>query len=821
MATELKRFSGPYATMTVATYEPLIIQWISFLTLRNLSMDLALRYPKAKLMVRKEHFPTAYGLNETLRPRLPMRPDLKLQDAPKWIPLNHMGLPMDPDALGKAGVKGFPGMMASGSQAIVSGAVSLDPSAVPAMEHMSKAWGMNDLVRSAVKKAADSFGSLMNIPVLLDRRMVKAVPGINVHDVKMKLEQTMYTTVRDWVKAGAKDDLMVRLSKDLHYDGIQIPHFWPWLSYEMLSPIGVAHYYRQLYFNLEEGVGPVEEAFTVAPLETLEVLYQTVRRQIHEEVLEQGLESVSESATEEKNLDEVSDKVSSMMQMDSSASMSANASGGIGVWSVCAEASASLNTSSQNSRELSTRRLKEMTKRASERITKSFSIKTTDSTDTTTTSSTRRVIRNDGADPVSYGLRRVLRRVQVKVQDLGPRLVWQLYLRDPGHGLARSKFVLYRDAQPIAVPDVPPGVPPRPIGGSDTGSVSTSIIVFRHTDGVEYYAVEFVIKPGPDRDITGVRVDSMTDLEGGGKDDEAPAPHNEVDLGSLWNPATRTFTARIAILPGDSATVQLNYTYNYSPSQAVLDAWELLRADAASKITESAMIDQFEQQKNLITQRSRIRPRPANDLRKEERYEVMNRMVDYLFGRGDELSEPTPLEIEQFHRFFDIDGMFTYNHPSWWKPRFQGKGLVDRMPYEITSESEPAALGSSLGWALQLDGDHRRNEFLNSAWARVCLPIKPGLESQALAWLREHLEGDAGYNDTSGPLKRLIDDIAAFRKRERDLDTDSADYVTVDSTPGAPVDPLKPEGVYPIVQEFDVTVPTEGFVYDRLNVVTP
>jgi hypothetical protein len=196
-------------------------------------------------------------------------------------------------------------------------------------------------------------------------------------------------------------------------------------------------------------------------------------------------------------------------------------------------------------------------------------------------------------------------------------------------------------------------------------------------------------------------------------------------------------------------------------------------------------------------------------------------MVDYLFGRGDERSEPTPLEIEQFHRFFDIDGMFTYNHPSWWKPRFQGKGLVDRMPYEITSESEPAALGSSLGWALQLDGDHRRNEFLNSAWARVCLPIKPGLESQALAWLREHLEGDAGYNDTSGPLKRLIDDIAAFRKRERDLDTDSADYVTVDSTPGAPVDPLKPEGVYPIVQEFDVTVPTEGFVYDRLNVVTP
>jgi hypothetical protein len=136
----------------------------------------------------------------------------------------------------------------------------------------------------------------------------------------------------------------------------------------------------------------------------------------------------------------------------------------------------------------------------------------------------------------------------------------------------------------------------------------------------------------------------------------------------------------------------------------------------------------------------------------EERYEVMNRLVSYLFGRGDDPSEPTPLEIEYFHRYFDIEGIFTYMHPSWWKPRFAGKRVsLQRPAYEITAESEPAPMGSSLGWLLQLDGDRRRNEFLNSPWARVCMPLRAGREREAVAWLAKHLEGEVGYNADKGP----------------------------------------------------------------------
>ena len=191
--------------------------------------------------------------------------------------------------------------------------------------------------------------------------------------------------------------------------------------------------------------------------------------------MEQGLEVVSESAVEEKNLDEVSDKVSSMVQQDVSASMSANASGGIGVWQVGASASANFGVSSQRGREFSSRRLKEVTKRASERITKSFSIKTKDSTEVTETSTTRRVI---GTRRRPRQLRPASRLAAGQRESPGPGAEARSgnsTLRNPGTGLARGRFVHFRETGPITVPDIPPGMPPRPSGGSETESTSTSI----------------------------------------------------------------------------------------------------------------------------------------------------------------------------------------------------------------------------------------------------------------------------------------------------------------------------------------------------------
>jgi hypothetical protein len=463
--------------------------------------------------------------------------------------------------------------------------------------------------------------------------------------------------------------------------------------------------------------------------------------------------------------------------------------------------------------------VKEVTRRASERITKSFTIKTRDFEEVTTTSLTRRVIRNESQQPVSYGLRRVLRRVHVKVQSLGPRLVWQLYLRDPGTGLARSRFVHFRESAPIAVPDEPPGLEPRPKGGTDTGTTSSDVT----WDGThKTYYVVIVVQTGADRAIRAVSIDSISDLEGGGKDDPAPSPRNDVQWGGYFDAATGTYTVNIGILKGDASSVSVSYTYTWDPSQTVLDEWEKKRQEAVTKLTQELLNEQFEREKTLITERSKIKARPANDLRREERYEVMNRMVSQLFARGDDPSGPIPLEIEYFHRYFDIDSMFVYLHPSWWKPRYSPVATgLERPAYEITAESDPAPLGSSLGWMLQLDGDDRRNEFLNSPWIRVCLPIRPTQERDAIAWLARHIEGEVGYDPSKDPLKDLLETIESVRGAEAGLGLDGPEYVTVDSTPGAPSAPLSPEAVFPIIDQFDVTVPTDGFVYDELKVVIP
>jgi hypothetical protein len=601
-----------------------------------------------------------------------------------------------------------------------------------------------------------------------------------------------------------------------------------------LSPIGLAHFYRQLYYSIGEGVGPIEQAMTIAPLETLEVVTETVRRQSHEEVFEMGSETVSETATESKNLDEVSDKVATMVQRDNSAAFSANvsasASGGIGVFQVSGStsfgASSSFAQSSQQSREFATRRLKETTRRASERITKSFSVRVRDTTDFTTSNLTRRVIKNESANPVSYGLRRVFNRIKVKVQSMGPYLVWQVYIRNPGAGLARSKFVHFADTTHVAPPSDPPAIRPKPAGGTETGTQS-SVVSWSSSDQSHY--VTLVIPQGADRKITAVRIDSITDMENLTKDDYAPSPRNDIVFGQTITPDAQ-FQVSIGILRGDADSVSVNYTFTWEPSKAAVDAWDAEKQAAAKQQEqavaaerEKALREDFERKRALITAKSKIRPRPAADLRREERFEVMNRMVSHLFRSTGNASAPAPLEIELFHRYFDIEGMFVYVHPSWWIPRYTSPAAgLSRAEYEITADSEPAPMGSSLGWKIQLDGDTRRSEFLNSPWVRACLPIRPGREREALAWLSEHIEGQIGYDPAVNPLKSLLEDIENIRSEQEKLGINGPEYVTVNSTVGAPGAPLTPvERLYPIIDEFEVTVPTEGFVYDRLDVQIP
>lgn len=823
MTTELKRFTDSYASMTVAVYEPLIVRWFSQQVLWTIADSMAKRAVSSGSLSKNALTAAPRMLSRSALPE-----DLEAVLEDEGVDVKEL-LARDgrdflaklPEAKREAVIARLPMLGRAGDVLLPGGELELTTAVAGADKEL-----------------------LSGIPVLTSNAPAGVRDDLDVKELRQTLIKDFDGIVKEMLEVGKLlpaselrkkivDAAKGRFAASKHDVAIDLlPVLGEWEEY--LSPIGIAHFYRQLYFNSSEGAGPIEEAFTIAPAETLEVVYETVRRQIHEELVEMGSEVVSESAVEAKNLDEVSDKVSSMIQRDSSAAMSANAtisgSGDVGVWSVSASAtlgaSADLKTSTQRGTELASRRLKETTKRASERITKTFSIKTRDVLDITTTNVTRRIIKNATNAPLSYGLRRVYRRVEVKVQNLGPRLVWQLYVREPGRGLALSKFVHFQEASPVATPSQPPATKPRPAGGTDTG---TTVAALQWDNGRKTYFVTVVVTTGSDRRVTAVSIDSITDLEGGGKEDYAPSARNDVQWAQSYDAATGTFKVNIGILPGDAASVQIGFTYVYDAGPSVLTAWEQEQqkaqaefAQAEAKAREEALRAQFERDRALITERSKIRSRPANDLRKEERYEVMNRMVSHLFGPSKTGAEPSPLDIELFHRYFDIEMMFVYNHPSWWKPRYSPitTGLR-RKAYEITAESEPAPLGSSLGWLLQLDGDARRNEFLNSPWLRVCMPMRPGREAEAIGWLAEHIEGQLGYDPKKEPLKSLLADIAAIRKREVELGIDGPDYVTVDSTVGAPDTALKPENVYPVVDEFEVTVPTDGFIYDEIQVKIP
>ena len=82
-----------------------------------------------------------------------------------------------------------------------------------------------------------------------------------------------------------------------------------------------------------------------------------------------------------------------------------------------------------------------------------------------------------------------------------------------------------------------------------------------------------------------------------------------------------------------------------------------------------------------------------------------------------------------------------------YKIRFGKESGSRQNNYLITDKSEPAPLGSSIGWLLQLDGDNHRNAFLNAAWAKIVIPIRKGFERVAIEWLLEqNIEGTDNLN---------------------------------------------------------------------------
>jgi hypothetical protein len=198
--------------------------------------------------------------------------------------------------------------------------------------------------------------------------------------------------------------------------------------------------------------------------------------------------------------------------------------------------------------------------------------------------------------------------------------------------------------------------------------------------------------------------------------------------------------------------------------------------DAANKAAgEAATIENARKTKEAFIKAAKeriefasdITRRAAEDLREEERIIVYRRLIEslmwsYNYQHADNRNRHVLSEL--INSIFDIDKMLYFVAPDWWKPRehmkqflsindlqsklsesIVGWGPLRPDNYLITEKSKPAPLGSSLGWLLQLDGDNLRNAFLNAPWVKAVIPVRPGKEQAAMAWLQNvNVEGSEG-----------------------------------------------------------------------------
>jgi hypothetical protein len=197
-----------------------------------------------------------------------------------------------------------------------------------------------------------------------------------------------------------------------------------------------------------------------------------------------------------------------------------------------------------------------------------------------------------------------------------------------------------------------------------------------------------------------------------------------------------------------------------------------------------------------------VKQRDPDDLRDEERTTVYRQLIRQLMEPAEDQTPHVASELVR--ALFDVDKMLYFVSPEWWMPRkvyaqtfatkkpalqaqlgkiaslpglagkislsgavssaaaggdsaqyvsapdetsWGGSNEAGRDNYLITEGSNPAPSGASLGWLLQLDGDARRNAFLNSPWVKAVIPIRPGREKAALEWLtKAHVEGSDGLD---------------------------------------------------------------------------
>jgi hypothetical protein len=581
-----------------------------------------------------------------------------------------------------------------------------------------------------------------------------------------------------------------------------------------LSPIGIVHLFRQYFFEFDTFLGPPVGHVWLSPGASVELIETSTRRTLTERTVETLLESVSKSESSATDQEEISDAVKQDNREDTKLGVTSTVNQSWGSGSATATASLNMDRTQQVARENTHKRMREQTEKLSTEIRQNYKTSFKTVTEVTDTSSKRYVLSNATTDLLNYEMRRKMRQVGVQVQDIGTYLCWQTFVDEPGRALGLSNLV--HIAQPADLVPQPNqkkvSYPPRIPKSFEVGTVWDFGSERKRNDPklgyipLDTVALPFQVDSGyeiepPPGDRLALNIRSINGEEAGGQRWNFTGRFvgsNQIQIGVIADASGLRVKERIDyVLVGELVMVPTAAEKSaIDTSNAKID----VDIGAANREQERATQEAFfKAATERIEQASKVKARKFEDLREEERTIVYRALIKelltaqfYYLPEGDANQETRHVLSELINSIFDIDKMLYFVAPEWWKPRkhygqFVGKHAgagkilgkktkpkvhgvlgnelvtnwsdneIRQDNYYITNDSDPARLGSSLGWLLQLDGDNHRNAFLNAPWVKAVIPIRPGKEQAATNWLQQvNVEGADGLtNNYSAPAAEL------------------------------------------------------------------
>lgn len=570
-----------------------------------------------------------------------------------------------------------------------------------------------------------------------------------------------------------------------------------------LSPLGIAHLFREYFFELDTFLGTPVGHVWLAPGATVELIEIQTRRVLTEQSFEQATETTRKSEDSTTQQDDLSDAVKDDNRSDVKLGVNVSSNQSWGWGSAAESASFGMDNTQSHAREETHKSMRQQSSKLTEEIKQNFKTTFKTSTETTDTQSKRYLLTNSGTDLINYELRRKMRHLAVQVQDIGSYLCWQTYVDDPGAQLGVSRLVHVGsppDTSRIPIPEMV--VPPKAFSQDvnitipfislddasndddfDNGS-ETSLGWFDSTDHIESN-----IKQGPVRCEQSGFVLASVAIDAQGADAKMHVDGSSIAVDPA-TPGAYTFTVHLDHINfGSQNSLNAKATLNWEPvvDQSAIDTENAKRLAMFTAKEQELFRQAFiEESRNRIKIASDLQPRSAEDLRGEERIVVYRRLIQDMLTPSAFVPQPDAqtqhVVAELIDSIFDVDKMLYFVSPEWWRPRLHhghqetggfdsytdpvtglpvavpnsipaedtfgwGDGALRDDNYYVTEESTPARMGSSLGWLLQLDGDDMRNAFLNAPWVKAVLPIRPGQERAALNWL-QHVEGTNGITDT-------------------------------------------------------------------------